>query len=353
MYPHDYRSGGGWLRPLLLALGALGMLAALLAAPRPSVLSRWAAPRAAIARLPELIGSAVAQPPPPAIIGVAVPQTIGLASYNAESELVEAAASGALSYYRRSLPSGGTLAYFVVRLGPAVHVEVINADGATPGSDARGDTIWLDGKPHRATVAAMAQAPYALRAGRPPLAAIAFGFHGEPRTSDEGTVVINGTIHRVNAGRAALCITADHQASIGLFDAAALARCAQANGAGPVILWQGKVANPAVQTPDEQFVPFNPLGEDFVQLDWRRKIYTGAYPKTAIGVGQDADGTFLILATSYGLTGIELAGQLKAIGCRDALGGDDDTSTQAVWRGQQVQPGQVRAVPDAIAVYVP
>ncbi|MFN8569839.1 MAG: phosphodiester glycosidase family protein [Kouleothrix sp.] len=82
-------------------------------------------------------------------------------------------------------------------------------------------------------------------------------------------------------------------------------------------------------------------------------IYAGTYPKTAVGVGTHEDGTtFLVFATSYGTTGVELAGQLKAMGCSDALGGDDDTSTQAVWRGAQVQPGTVRKVPDALAVYI-
>jgi hypothetical protein len=39
------------------------------------------------------------------------------------------------------------------------------------------------------------------------------------------------------------------------------------------------------------------------------------------------------------------------MGCTDALGGDDDTSTQAVWRGQPTQPRAVRPVPDAIGVW--
>jgi len=40
------------------------------------------------------------------------------------------------------------------------------------------------------------------------------------------------------------------------------------------------------------------------------------------------------------------------MGCSAALGGDDDTSTQAVWRGAVLQPRNVREVPDAVAVYV-
>jgi hypothetical protein len=51
------------------------------------------------------------------------------------------------------------------------------------------------------------------------------------------------------------------------------------------------------------------------------------------------------------MNGVELARQLKAMGCTDALGGDDDTSTQAVWRGQPTQPRAVRPVPDAIGVW--
>lgn len=354
MYPHDYRPRGGLWLPLLVALAALGVLLLAFPAPRPAVLSRWVASQAMIASVPKIIETALAQPAAPAtIVGMALPQTVGLDAYNQASQLVDTAADGLVSHYRRALPGGGTLVYFVAQLDARVHVEVLNADGATPASDAAGDTIWADRQRHLATVADMARAPYALRDGQPPIAAMAFGFHGDARTSDEGTVVISGTLHRVNAGRAAVCITRDRAARIGLFDAAALGECEQANGAGPVILLDGKVANPAVAEPNDSFVPFNPLGEDFVQLDWRRKIYDGRYPKTAVGVGTRPDGaTFLVLATSYGATGVELAGQLKAMGCSDALGGDDDTSTQAVWRGEQVQPGAVRAVPDALAIYL-
>jgi hypothetical protein len=119
-----------------------------------------------------------------------------------------------------------------------------------------------------------------------------------------------------------------------------------------VILWNGKIANPDVAAETDEFLPFNPLGEDFVQIDWRRKIYTGLYPKTAVCVGQRDGGPFLVMAVSYGLGGVEQAGQLKAMGCAAALGGDDDTSTQAVWRGAPVRGGAAREVPDALAIYV-
>ncbi len=128
-------------------------------------------------------------------------------------------------------------------LDERVHIEVLNADGATPGSDAAGDTIWTDGKKHLATVEEIARAPYAAREGMQLLGAMAFGFHGDVRTSNEGTVVINGQVHRLNPGRAALCIRGT-SAQIGLFDAQQTQECEQAIGGGPVILWQGKIANP-------------------------------------------------------------------------------------------------------------
>jgi hypothetical protein len=303
--------------------------------------------------VPNLLDAANSSSAPATIAGQAAPRAPGLDHYNQASRLVETDPSQQVSYYRRELPGGALLAYFVVRLGPQVHVEVLNADGATPGSDATGDTIWTDGQQHLATVAEMAAAPYAARDGMALLGAMAFGFHGDVRTSDEGTVVINGAIKRVNAGRAALCITRDGHAEIGRFGAQALAKCEQAIGAGPVILWQGKIANPAVAAETDQYVPYNPLKEDFVLLDWRRMIYEGAYPKSVIGVGADATGTsYLVMATSYGMGGVDLAAQLQAMGCTTALGGDDDTSTQATWRGAAVQPRNVREVPDAIAVYV-
>jgi hypothetical protein len=40
------------------------------------------------------------------------------------------------------------------------------------------------------------------------------------------------------------------------------------------------------------------------------------------------------------------------MGCTTALGGDDDTSTQATWRGQPLWSNQPREVPDAIGVYI-
>jgi hypothetical protein len=352
MYPRDLQSSGSFRRALLLALTII--LAIVFAFPWPTrpVISRWAGTQALFDAVPNLIVAAGSPDSAGEIVGLAVPQASSLDRYNQASQLVDADPNQHVSYYRHELP-GGTLAYFVVRLGEDVHIEVVNADGATPGSDASGDTIWTDGQRHLATVAEIAQAPYAAREGMTLLGAMAFGFHGDVRTSDEGSVVINGEIRRVNPGRAVLCITRDGRAEIGLYDAKALGKCQQAIGAGPVILWQGKIANPAVATETDQFLPFNPLGEDFVLLDWRRKIYSGGYPKSVIGVGADANGTpYLIMATSYGISGVDLAGQLTALGCTAALGGDDDTSTQAVWRGAVVQPGNVRGVPDAVAVYV-
>jgi hypothetical protein len=306
----------------------------------------------AMAVLPVPAGTAQGKVLPAASLAEAVVEPTALDRYNQGSALQEAGQGGHVSYYRRDVASG-SIAYFMVTLDQQVHLEVINADGATPGSDATGDTIWTDGQKHLATVAEMAQAPYAAREGMELLGAMAFGFHGDLRTSDEGTVVINGTIHRVNLGRAALCVTSQGQAKIGLFDADALRGCQQAIGAGPVILWHGKIANPDVGAETDEFLPFNPLGEDFVQLDWRRTIYSGSYPKTAIGIGKHADGTsYLIMLISNGIGGVDLAGQLKAMGCTEAIGGDDDSSTQAVWRGAPVQAQSPRAVPDALAIYL-
>jgi hypothetical protein len=289
---------------------------------------------------------------PTGIVVHATPDPSALESYNQGSLLQDADPSGRVRFYRRDV-AGGSIAYFVVMLDPQVHLEVINADGATPGSDATGDTIWTDGSKHLATVAQMAQAPYAARPGMSLLGAMAFGFHGDERTSDEGTVVINGKLLRANPGRAALCLTSAGQAKIGLFDATKLSECEQAIGGGPVILWNGKIANPAVGAETEKYLPFNPLGEDFVQLDWRKTVYSGGYPKSVIGVGSHADGrTYLVMLISNGVSGLDLAEQLKALGCTDALGGDDDSSTQAVWRGAAVQSHSPRTVPDALTVYL-
>ncbi|MFL5804723.1 MAG: phosphodiester glycosidase family protein [Roseiflexaceae bacterium] len=326
----------------LLVLLICGLMAALTFQPARPFLSNWLAPGQSTTNDAPIAGSFT----PQATTGVAA-----LERYNQGSSLQEDVADGRVRFFRRDLPGGGAIAYFVVMLDEQVHIEVVNADGAIPGSDASGDTIWTDGEKHLATVEEIARAPYAARDGMQLLGAMAFGFHGTVRTADEGTVVINGRVHRVNPGRAALCISGA-RARIGLFDAQQARACEQAIGAGPVILWQGKIANPDVGAATDAFVPFNPLGEDFVLLDWRKKIYTGQYPKSVVGVGAREDGrSYLVLLVSYGVTGVELTAQLKAMGCTEALGGDDDTSTQAVWRGAPIRRSAVQEVPDALAVY--
>lgn len=340
------------LTPRNLALVIIVPLAAILLAiqagqVRPAVLSRW--------------GAAVADQAASGLTGKAEPlagratlAAAGLEAFNAASVRLDTAGDGAVQAYRRALTGGGTMHYVVVRLVAGVSVSVISADGATPASDATGNTMWADGGRHLQPVAEMAAAPYAARDGMDLVAAMAFGFHGDERTSDEGTVVVDGAILRVNPGRSALCVTADRRAIIGLFSAEDLAACDQAAGAGPVILWQGKVVSLAADSPTTSLLPFNPLGEDFVQLDWRKKIYAGRYPKTAIGVGRLPDGgSFIVLATAEGARGEDIARALREMGCSDALGGDDDTSTQAVWRGQPVWQRPGRPVPSAVAVYVP
>jgi hypothetical protein len=312
-------------------------------------LTRWSG---GVASQPIAAQAGAQQPASPGIVMQATPDPSALESYNQGSLLQDADPSGRVRFYRRDV-AGGSIAYFVVMLDPQVHLEVINADGATPGSDATGDTIWTDGRKHLATVAQMAQAPYAAREGMSLLGAMAFGFHGDERTSNEGTVVINGTLLRANPGRAALCLTNEGQAKIGLFDTTELRECQQAIGGGPVILWNGKIANPAASAETDKYLPFNPLGEDFVQLDWRKTVYSGGYPKSVIGVGAQANGhAYLVMLISNGVSGLDLAEQLKALGCTDALGGDDDSSTQAVWRGAAVQSHSPRTVPDALAVYL-
>jgi hypothetical protein len=279
------------------------------------------------------------------------PGSVALEAYNRGSMLQDAGGGGEVQLFRRNV-GAGEIIYMVVQLGERVHLEVLNADNAKPGSDATGDTIWMDGDRHLATVQEIVAAPYAAREGFELLGAMAFGFHGYVRTSNEGTVVIDGTVYRVNPGRSALCIKPDGTPLIGLFDHAAAAECRQAIGAGPVILLDGKIANPDVSAPTEEFVPFNPLGEDFVQIDWRRHVYSGTYPKTAIGIGSRTDGGYyLVMAVSYGITGVDLARQLRDMGCTTALGGDDDTSTQMIWRGAPTRDHPLRAVPDAVAIY--
>jgi hypothetical protein len=343
---------------LLIAAISVAVLLPLLLAPQRPVLSSWAGPGAGMTAafgLGERGAGIVGEAAP--ISGEAAPVAPGierLEQYNQGSVLQESAAGGSVRFFRREL-GGGSLHYFVVMLGDGARVQVVNADGATPGSDSSGDTVWVGGGKHLASVQEMAGAPYAALPGHTLVGATNFGFFGA-RTSSEGTVVIDGAIRRVNPGRGALCVTDGGRAEIGVFDEAALRAkgCRQAVGAGPVFLWKGKIANPDVRAETDEYLPFNPLKEDFAQIAWRRTAYATGVPKTSVCVGARPDGrSFLVLATSYGVPGVELARNMLAMGCTDALGADDDTSTQMVWRGAPAVSRPPREVPDALAVYVP
>src|SRR5688572_1551243 len=103
---------------------------------RPFI-SRWSG---GVATLPIADAAGAQQIAATAIVIQATPDPSALESYNQSSVLQDADPSGRVRFYRRDV-TGGSIAYFVVTLDPQVHLEVINADGATPGSDATGDTI--------------------------------------------------------------------------------------------------------------------------------------------------------------------------------------------------------------------
>ena len=300
---------------------------------------------------PGLVG--VARPAAQARVFITDPGDAALAAFTAASEARGDAAGGAVRHYSRGLPGGGRISYVVVELRDGVHMRVITADGATLISDATGDTMWADGQAHLATIVDMANAPYAQLTGRPPMAAMAFGFHGA-RTSDEGTVVIDGAIQHMNQWRSALCMGHDGVPTVGIYDQQGLSECVQAAGAGPVLIWRGKIATPDVGSATDTLLPYNPLGEDFQQIEYRVENYRGRRPKTALGVGVLSSGVFyLVLANATNSTGMEFAQALRELGCVDALGGDDGMSTQMAWLGQPVDGIIGREVPTAIGIYGP
>ncbi|MFO7170825.1 MAG: phosphodiester glycosidase family protein [Chloroflexota bacterium] len=341
-----------WTLLLLVAVLSLLALLSLGQGPQAPILSAWPGALdlgrqttgAIIGEAAPIVGEAVAVPP----------GTILLEQYNQASVLQDSAAGGSVRFFRRELAGGGSLAYFVVMLDEQTRVRIVNADGATPTSDPSGDTIWAGGGLHLATVQEMVNAPYAARPGETLLGATNFGFFGA-RTSSEGTVMIDGQVLRVNPWRAAVCVTRDARAMIGLFNEQQLiaSGCEQAFGAGPVFLWNGKIVNPEVASEDSEFIPFNPLGENFTQLQDRIRYYMDASPKTVVGIGTREDGrSFLVLATSVGVPGIELARHLRGMGCTAVLGADSGSSTQMVWRGAPLADRPPREVADALAVYV-
>ncbi len=276
-----------------------------------------------------------------------------LAAFHAGSTLNESLAGGTVEYYTRVWPGGGRLDYVVAILDDQVDVRVITANGARVGSDITGNTVWVDGGRHLQTVIDMAGSRHALHDGMAPVAAMAFGFHGAERTSDEGSIVVDGFVQRLHPRRATLCIGPDNSATINLFDSRSIEQCEQAAGAGPLLLRHGKIANPDVQAETELYVPYNPLHEDFAQLSYRIDSYRGFRPKTAIGIGMLGDGRFfLVLANAENINGMTMMTALRDMGCYDASGGDDGSSTQMVWRGQAVAGRVGRAVPSAVAIYL-
>jgi hypothetical protein len=354
------------LKTKVVSLVLFILLAAILAAcgsvPVPS---RWKPPGGSSAASAQsenqggLVGVAEetsasrARPAPQPRVFIEDPGDEALAAFTAASEFRGDAANGAIRHYSRPLPGGGRISYVVAELRDGVNMRVITADGATLTSDASGDTMWADGQAHLATVVEMATSPYALLDGRPPLAAMAFGFHGA-RTSDEGTVVIDGVLQHINPWRAAICMGHDGVPTVGIYDRRGLEECAQAAGAGPVLIWRGKIATPDVASETDAFLPYNPLGEDFQQIDYRVENFRGRRPKTALCIGVLRSGVFyLVLANGTNSTGTELAQAMRELGCVDAIGGDDGSSTQMVWQGQAVDGLVGREVPTAIGLYGP
>src|SRR3954471_6224193 len=145
-----YRQVPQPLRNFAWLLGLLAAAAVMLLVWPPQsgrpFISRWsggvAAPPVAAAGAPPIAA--------PAIVIQATPDPSAIESYNQGSVLQDADPSGRVRFYRRDV-AGGSIAYFVVMLDPQVHLEVINADGATPGSDPSGDTIRTDGQKHLTT----------------------------------------------------------------------------------------------------------------------------------------------------------------------------------------------------------
>jgi hypothetical protein len=349
-----------FLRPLYLLL----MASLLLACSSAPIASRWRPPgggASAPASQPEqekgLVGVAqettVGRPAPQPRVFIENPGDEALAAFTGASEFRGDAANGAIRHYSRALPGGGRISYVVAELRDGVGMRVITADGATLTSDADGDTMWADGGAHLATVVEMATSPYALLDGKAPIAAMAFGFHGA-RTSDEGSVVIDGVLQHINPWRAAICLGHDGVPTVGIYDRRGLEECAQAAGAGPVLIWRGKIATPDVASETDAFLPYNPLGEDFQQLDYRIENFRGRRPKTALCIGVLRGGTFyIVLANGTNSTGTELAQAMRELGCVDAIGGDDGSSTQMAWQGQAVDGLVGREVPTAIGIYGP
>lgn len=356
--PQNLRAPKHCPRPWRFGLACMLLLTLLTSCTPPApTISRWSPPTDATA--PAAL-RAVIRPTVSPVQAERRARTItdvagdsALEAYTATSTLNDTMADGALRFFTRSLPDGGRLDYVVAILTEALHVEVLTANGATLGSDATGDTIWVDGQHHLQTVQDMANAEPAVRPDRDLAVAMAFGFHGAERTADEGSVVVNGVAQRINPWRSTLCIGPDRSATLNFFDERTITQCEQAAGAGPVIVWRKKIANPDVSAETEEFLPYNPLGEDFVELGYRIETYRSTRPKTAIGTGILADGRFyLVLMNALDTNGLTVAQALRDLGCIDASGGDDGSSTQMVWRGAPVAGRVGREVPTAVAIYV-
>jgi hypothetical protein len=241
--------------------------------------------------------------------------------------------------------AGGKVFFAIAKLGQTVKVRNIQAGGFIPSSDGAGDTTWTDGGKHLQPVEQIASLESSQFNGRQPVFSMAFGYHGAERTSDEGTVRTDGVTFRTNPGRGVICVSNNqNRAAIGLFTDQQLSECDFAAGAGPIFLVDGQIAGKEIK--------LNPLNEDFVQWGWRRDMYQNSLPKTMICIIKDQHNDKLVLMNSYGVMGVDLAVYLRdTLGCSYGIQGDDDGSTQAIWKGSNLFPRAVNAVPSAVSLY--
>jgi hypothetical protein len=143
-----------------------------------------------------------------------------------------------------------------------VYIDLLTANNQTPTTTGD-DTAWSDNQQHMQSLFDMiANNPE--RHGLPILYGQTGDYWGDVHTSPEGTVVHEGQILRVNPNRAAFCLDGSGRPYIGKFNEQQLREmgCVTAFGAGPVILKDGKVANPQYNG-ESNMIPWNPEDEGF------------------------------------------------------------------------------------------